>query len=63
EYAIVAVLRHLISPIHTLPVELLTEIFECAIHDETHIEDVFRISQVCSDWRLVAHSTPRLWTR
>ncbi|KAJ7233507.1 hypothetical protein B0H12DRAFT_1327891, partial [Mycena haematopus] len=23
---------------------------------------VFRISQVYSDWRQVAHNTPRLWT-
>ncbi|KAF8208535.1 hypothetical protein K438DRAFT_1812395 [Mycena galopus ATCC 62051] len=53
----------LISPIRTLPVELLAEIFGRAIDDDTHIEDAFRISQVCSDWRQVAHSTPLLWTR
>ncbi|KAJ7268146.1 hypothetical protein B0H12DRAFT_1097283, partial [Mycena haematopus] len=54
---------HLISPIHTLPVELLAEIFELRLRDyvHTYIEEMFRISQVCSDWRQVAHSTPRLW--
>ncbi|KAF8187008.1 hypothetical protein K438DRAFT_1495810, partial [Mycena galopus ATCC 62051] len=53
----------IISPIHTLPVELLAEIFKLAIDGHTHIKDAFQISQVCSDWRQVAHSTPRLWTR
>ncbi|KAF7367577.1 hypothetical protein MSAN_00820900 [Mycena sanguinolenta] len=56
-------LRYIISPIRTLPIELLVEIFSLAIEDETHIEDAHRISQVCSDWRKVAHATPRLWTR
>ncbi|KAJ6466304.1 hypothetical protein C8R45DRAFT_1219414 [Mycena sanguinolenta] len=59
----VAALEYLSSPIYTLPVELLAEIFELAIDDKTHIKDVYRISQVCSDWRRVAHGTPRLWTR
>ncbi|KAJ6451608.1 hypothetical protein C8R45DRAFT_1083655 [Mycena sanguinolenta] len=59
----VLALRHLVSSIRTLPVELLAEIFEHAIQDETHVEDAHRVSQVCSDWRHVAHSTPRLWTR
>ncbi|KAJ7264900.1 hypothetical protein B0H12DRAFT_1230548 [Mycena haematopus] len=63
ERTCVATLRDLISPIHTLPVELLAEIFELTIRDDNHIEDVFRASQVCSDWRQVAHSTPQLWTR
>ncbi|KAF7335329.1 hypothetical protein MSAN_02343700 [Mycena sanguinolenta] len=63
ERTYVAALRYLISPIHTLPVELLARIFELAIRDYMHVWDVFRISQVCSDWREVAHSTPRLWTR
>ncbi|KAJ6501971.1 hypothetical protein C8R45DRAFT_606042 [Mycena sanguinolenta] len=101
----VAALRHLISPIHTLPVELLSEIFELAIsakysssdddawevsssedNDSTvsespseddgsavssseadsrrsYIKDAFQVSHVCSDWRQIAHATPRLWTR
>ncbi|KAJ7267703.1 hypothetical protein B0H12DRAFT_120967 [Mycena haematopus] len=63
ERACISALRHLFSSIHTLPVELLAEIFELTIGVHTHIEDAFRISQVCSDWRQVAHSTPRLWAR
>ncbi|KAJ6451611.1 hypothetical protein C8R45DRAFT_89229 [Mycena sanguinolenta] len=46
-----------------LPMELLAEIFELAIADHTYIKDVYRITQVCSDWRRVAHGTPQLWTR
>ncbi|KAJ7366389.1 hypothetical protein DFH08DRAFT_1071912 [Mycena albidolilacea] len=63
EHACVVALRYLISPICTLPVELLAEIFDLAIHDDTHIKDAFRVSQVCSDWRRLAHGTPRLWNR
>ncbi|KAJ7366388.1 hypothetical protein DFH08DRAFT_167048 [Mycena albidolilacea] len=63
EHAYVVALRYLISPIRTLPVELLSEIFGLAIHDDTHIQDAFRVSQVCSDWRRVAHGTPELWNR
>ncbi|KAF7363974.1 hypothetical protein MSAN_01056000 [Mycena sanguinolenta] len=63
ERACVAALRHLISPIHALPVELLAEMFELAIREYTHVDDVCRVAQVCSRWRQVAHSTPRLWTR
>ncbi|KAJ6501966.1 hypothetical protein C8R45DRAFT_1209619 [Mycena sanguinolenta] len=62
ERTCVATLKDLIAPIHTLPVELLPEIFEFTIRNDWQIEDVLRISQVCSDWRQVAHSTPRLWT-
>ncbi|KAF7357521.1 hypothetical protein MSAN_01348400 [Mycena sanguinolenta] len=62
------VLRHIISPIRTLPIELLAEIFELTIDDESHfedtyVEDTYRISQICSDWRVIAHATPRLWTQ
>ncbi|KAJ6501946.1 hypothetical protein C8R45DRAFT_1209605 [Mycena sanguinolenta] len=60
----VAALRDYIAPIHTLPAELLAEIFDLAIQpDRWHVESVFGISQVCWDWRQVAHSTPQLWTR
>ncbi|KAF7357520.1 hypothetical protein MSAN_01348300 [Mycena sanguinolenta] len=63
ERACVHALRYIVSPIRTLPIELLVEIFRLAIGDETHVEDTYRITQVCSDWRKVAHATPRLWTR
>ncbi|KAF7367563.1 hypothetical protein MSAN_00819400 [Mycena sanguinolenta] len=62
ERACIDSLRYIISPICTLPIELLVEIFRLAIDDETHIEDAHRISQICSDWRKIAHATPRLWT-
>ncbi|KAF7330854.1 F-box domain-containing protein [Mycena venus] len=62
ERTTVAALRHLIAPIHTLPIELLAEIFNLTIRDDSHIKDTFLISHICSDWRRVAHSTPRLWT-
>ncbi|KAJ6502125.1 hypothetical protein C8R45DRAFT_1070665 [Mycena sanguinolenta] len=62
-----AALRHLNSPIQILPVELLAEIFELAIRNQQptwrYIKDLLQISQICSDWRQVAHSTPRLWSR
>ncbi|KAF7346017.1 F-box domain-containing protein [Mycena sanguinolenta] len=63
ERAVLDMLKYLLSPIYTLPAELLAEVFERAIDAETHIMDVFRVSQVCSDWRQIAHDTPRLWTR
>ncbi|KAF7363553.1 hypothetical protein MSAN_01011900 [Mycena sanguinolenta] len=59
----VATLRHLLSPIYTLSAESLSEIFELSIGNQKHIKDVLRISQVCSDWRQFAQSTPQLWTR
>ncbi|KAJ6455361.1 hypothetical protein C8R45DRAFT_845896, partial [Mycena sanguinolenta] len=46
----------LFSPIHTLPVELLAEIFDLAIRNDDD-------EHVCSYWRQIAHSTPKLWTR
>ncbi|KAJ6553407.1 dynein heavy chain, N-terminal region 1-domain-containing protein [Mycena capillaripes] len=58
-----AALRYIISPIYSVPVELLGEIFVLAIRDDTHMEDARGISQVCSDWRQVAHGTPQLWAR
>ncbi|KAJ6466269.1 hypothetical protein C8R45DRAFT_776956, partial [Mycena sanguinolenta] len=62
EWACLDSLRYLMSPIRGLPIELLVEIFRLAIDDKTHVEDAYRISQICADWREVAHTTPRLWT-
>ncbi|KAF8208427.1 hypothetical protein K438DRAFT_1812210 [Mycena galopus ATCC 62051] len=62
ESAYFSSLKYILSPICTLPVELLTEIFKLTIHEDTDLEDAFRVSQVCSDWRQLAHNTPRLWT-
>ncbi|KAK7064752.1 F-box domain-containing protein [Favolaschia claudopus] len=47
-----------ISPIQSLPVELLREIFEYRVEKK----EVFAVSQVCSRWRQIAHNSPRLWT-
>ncbi|KAJ6466357.1 hypothetical protein C8R45DRAFT_486696 [Mycena sanguinolenta] len=62
ELVVLDTLKYLLSPIYTLPAELLAEIFKRTIDEDTHITDVLRVSQVCSDWRQVAHTTPRLWT-
>ncbi|KAF7357464.1 F-box domain-containing protein [Mycena sanguinolenta] len=59
----VLALRYIMSSIRTLPVELLAKVFDLSIEDPTHIKDVYRLAQVCSDWRQVAHSTPQLWSR
>ncbi|KAJ6451580.1 hypothetical protein C8R45DRAFT_760422, partial [Mycena sanguinolenta] len=56
-------LKHIVSPIHSLPVELLAEIFYLALWRYPNIKDMCRVSHVCSDWRQIAHSTPRLWAR
>ncbi|KAJ7366413.1 hypothetical protein DFH08DRAFT_948445 [Mycena albidolilacea] len=64
ERAYVAALKYLISPIHTLPVELLAAIFELAVHETYHhTKDAFRISHVCSRWMQIARNTPGLWNR
>ncbi|KAF7357632.1 F-box domain-containing protein [Mycena sanguinolenta] len=62
ERASAAALAYFLSPVHTLPVELLVDIFNLAVDEWTHIHDALRISQVCSHWRRIAHGTPRLWT-
>ncbi|KAJ6451601.1 hypothetical protein C8R45DRAFT_752434, partial [Mycena sanguinolenta] len=54
-------LKYIISPIRSMPVELLSEIFDLTIEDQTHVQDAYRISQACSGWRQVAHNTSRLW--
>ncbi|KAF7357478.1 Cytochrome P450 [Mycena sanguinolenta] len=61
--ACVLALKNMASPIHSLPIELLVEIFDLAVEDYWHVENLYCISQVCWDWRQVAQSTPRLWTR
>ncbi|KAF7357547.1 hypothetical protein MSAN_01351000 [Mycena sanguinolenta] len=61
--ACVLALKSIIAPVRTLPAELLAGIFELTIGDDTHVQDAYRVSHVCSHWRQVAHSTPQLWTR
>ncbi|KAJ7719949.1 hypothetical protein B0H16DRAFT_1605567 [Mycena metata] len=67
ERLVTHVLRYIISPIH-LPVELLLEIFAFAICEKLqygcskHFQNAYRVSHVCSHWRQLSFSTPRLWT-
>ncbi|THU75539.1 hypothetical protein K435DRAFT_576113, partial [Dendrothele bispora CBS 962.96] len=58
--------RALSSPIHSLPPELLTEIFMLSFNSnglESPIGPAFRLGAVCSRWRTLALSTPCLWSR
>ncbi|KAI1794762.1 hypothetical protein LXA43DRAFT_883166, partial [Ganoderma leucocontextum] len=58
------------SPIHALPVELLTRIFQLGVdseplpddRDPCHLTFEVSISHVCRHWRQVALHTPLLWT-
>ncbi|KAJ6466257.1 hypothetical protein C8R45DRAFT_1219376 [Mycena sanguinolenta] len=69
QHASVLALKYIVSPIRSLPVELLVEILEYAIEDKNEDETrfllkiVYCITHVCSDWRQIAHRTPSLWTR
>ncbi|KAJ7726494.1 hypothetical protein B0H16DRAFT_265148 [Mycena metata] len=64
------VLRHLVAPIRSLPVELLAEIFSLTIRDKEkllsshlrHFQDAYRVSHICSEWQQIALCTPQLWT-
>ncbi|KAF8653632.1 hypothetical protein AX16_003784 [Volvariella volvacea WC 439] len=53
--------------IHSLPNELLAEVFQHSIAgplDATHtIRKPLVLASICSDWRRVAISTPQLWCR
>ncbi|VDB92336.1 unnamed protein product [Peniophora sp. CBMAI 1063] len=48
------------SPVHKLPAEILSIIFEMLAFSGTQWEDVTR---VCGSWRTVATNNPALWTR
>ncbi|KAI0366670.1 hypothetical protein BV20DRAFT_1115234 [Pilatotrama ljubarskyi] len=58
------------SPIHSLPVELLTSIFQLGVDshpppdDQYPAETTFEVlvSHVCRHWRHIAIHTPHLWT-
>ncbi|KAJ7644552.1 hypothetical protein FB45DRAFT_898175, partial [Roridomyces roridus] len=62
-------LRASIAPVRKLSAELLAEIFLLAVQDSlgnqprrTSVGHRLILSQVCSRWRGVSHTTPRLWT-
>ncbi|KAI0357349.1 hypothetical protein OH77DRAFT_93605 [Trametes cingulata] len=58
------------SPIHSLPVELLTRIFQLGVDSDPLPDDQYPgeptfevlVSHVCRHWRQIAIHTPHLWT-
>ncbi|TCD64323.1 hypothetical protein EIP91_004233 [Steccherinum ochraceum] len=52
--------------IHSIPVELLIQVFACVVHSGTDAHNAFRsavtISHVCRLWRETALQTSSLWT-
>ncbi|KAJ6498078.1 hypothetical protein C8R47DRAFT_1212408 [Mycena vitilis] len=64
--AFIAAERALLSPIHTLPPELLAQIFmHHASLFPTHHSCIaaMSVSQVCRGWRRAAHATAVLWSQ
>ena len=58
----------MLSHTRLFPYELLTEIFLKVVEPsyptrELPLPPPLLLGQVCSTWRLVAHGTPKLWTR
>jgi len=63
-----AAVQGVLSHTRLLPYELLTEIFLKVAEPsyparELPLPPPLLLGQVCSTWRLVAHGTPKLWTR
>jgi len=62
----------LVAPIRRLPPEILSEIFihcmspnsfDCKLYDSRNLDKApLLLGQVCSRWRSISLSTPRLWT-
>ncbi|KAE9398526.1 hypothetical protein BT96DRAFT_976339, partial [Gymnopus androsaceus JB14] len=59
--------RNQLVPLHRLPTEILSEIFlfYCCYEDkvENSLPPQHIVCQICSRWRQLAHSLPRLWTK
>ncbi|KAE9407265.1 hypothetical protein BT96DRAFT_748924, partial [Gymnopus androsaceus JB14] len=61
--------RNILPPIHRIPAEILSNIFELACLPEdgifqskhTIVLYTHNLSSVCALWRKVALATPRLW--
>ena len=54
------------QPIHSLPLEILSQIFIFALHIDLTVATPFNplvLCMVCSSWRSLAFSTPQLWQR
>ncbi|KAF7364798.1 hypothetical protein MVEN_00349800 [Mycena venus] len=63
----VAAHKALISPIRQLPVDLVREIFVACIPTDSNAvmsakEAPLLLGRICSSWRTIALSTPRLWS-
>ncbi|KAJ7113356.1 hypothetical protein C8R43DRAFT_942725 [Mycena crocata] len=55
-------LRSILSPLLSLPNELLGELFECVCDlADRPMEAALRVAQVCKRWRATALATPRIW--
>jgi hypothetical protein len=66
--ALLSISKHrvLISPIRKLPLEILQEIFIACLPSANNpvmssLEPPILLTQICSFWRNVAHTTPQLW--
>ncbi|KAG8814875.1 hypothetical protein FRC17_000939 [Serendipita sp. 399] len=54
----------ILHPLRRFPAEILQCIFEtCTQSSETPLSVAITLSHVCSRWRMIALSTPRLWNR
>ncbi|KAG8984723.1 hypothetical protein FRB90_005141 [Tulasnella sp. 427] len=51
-----------LTPIHTLPVELLLEIFRIVIPQWRRMKALVKLSSVCRRWRVTAEGAPTLWS-
>ncbi|KAF7320760.1 F-box domain-containing protein [Mycena chlorophos] len=62
-------LQGTLSPLRQLPTEVMAEIFTIFVRQEQKIStwstssEPMILSRVCSRWRTIALSTPRLWTK
>jgi len=59
--------KALLAPIHLLPTEILTLIFEMCVTNEIldnrrSMRTSFRLTQVCKIWRDIATHIPALWS-
>ncbi|KAF8968698.1 hypothetical protein BDZ97DRAFT_1654581, partial [Flammula alnicola] len=59
--------KALISPARRLPREILEEIFICCLPSDHNavmsvLEAPMNLGRICSLWRSIAYTTPRLWS-
>ncbi|KAF8988460.1 hypothetical protein BDQ17DRAFT_1257659, partial [Cyathus striatus] len=56
----------LLSPVHRLSQDILEEIFPACFPTDHNpcisaTEAPMLLTQICSSWKTIAHSTPKLW--